>query len=123
MTKAFDTYATDAILALPREQLLLRIYDALLLRIHDAEASLKNGERARAGLAISNAFEIVSCLRESLDPTVGAACVPKLDQLYRTVSSWLLEANMTQSQDLLRSSRRILSKLKEGWDGAVRATS
>jgi len=123
MARGFDNYATDSILALPREQLLLRIYDALLFRIQDAEAALRDGERARAGLAISNAFEIVSCLRQALDPTVGAACVPKLDQLYRTVGSWLLEANLTQSQELLRSSRRIMSTLKEGWDGAVRATA
>jgi flagellin-specific chaperone FliS len=65
----------------------------------------------------------VSTLRESLDPTVGASCVPRLDQLYRTVGSWLLEANLTQSQELLRSSRKIMTTLKEGWDGAVRASS
>jgi flagellin-specific chaperone FliS len=123
MASALDTYTSDGILALPREQLLLRIYEALLLRIQEAEGALKTGARARAGLAISNAFQIVTALREALDPSVGAHCTSKLDQLYRTVGSWLLEANLTQSQDLLRSSRRIMSTLKEGWDGAVRASS
>jgi flagellin-specific chaperone FliS len=123
MASAIDTYTSDAILALPRAQLLLKIYEVLLLRIQEAEGALKTGARARAGLAISNSFEIVTALREALDPSVGAHCVSKLDQLYRTVGSWLLEANLTQSQDLLRSSRRVMSTLKEGWDGAVRASS
>jgi flagellin-specific chaperone FliS len=121
LARAFDTLTTDAILALPREQLLLRIYEVLLLRIREAEEGLESGARARAGLAISSAFEIVAALREALDPTVGAHCVSKLDQLYRTVGSWLLEANLTRSQELLRSSRKVLSTLKEGWDGAVSA--
>jgi flagellar biosynthetic protein FliS len=123
LATALDTYTSDAILAMPREQLLLKIYEALLVRIQEAERALNTGARARAGLAISNAFEIVTALREALDPSVGAHCTSKLDQLYRTVGSWLLEANLTQSQDLLRSSRRVMSTLKEGWDGAVRATS
>lgn len=121
MARALDTLTTDAILALPREQLLLRIYEVLLLRIREAEGALEAGARARAGLAISSAFEIVAALRDALDPGAGAHCVAKLDQLYRTVCSWLLEANLTQSQELLRSSRKIMSTLKEGWDGAVRA--
>jgi flagellar biosynthetic protein FliS len=123
LATALDSYTSDAILAMPREQLLLKIYEVLLVRIQEAERALTTGARARAGLAISNAFEIVTALREALDQSVGAHCTSKLDQLYRTVGSWLLEANLTQSQDLLRSSRRVMSTLKEGWDGAVRATS
>lgn len=122
MASALETFTTDAILALPREQLLLKIYEVLLLRIREAEGALETEERARAGLAISSAFEIVAALRDSLDASVGAHCVAKLDQLYRTVGSWLLEANLTQSQELLRSSRRVMTTLKEGWDVAVRAS-
>jgi flagellar biosynthetic protein FliS len=123
MGSALDSYASDTVHSLPRGQLLLRIYDTLLVRVQEAEAALRGGNRARAGLAISRAFDIVSALREALDRDAGAACVPRLDQLYRTVGTWLLEANVTQSPDLLRSSRRILTTLKEGWDGAVRANS
>ena len=123
MTNALDTYRRDAVLALPRERLLLRIYDALMVRLQDAEEALGAGQRARAGRAISKAFEIVSALRESLDPAAGADCTTHLDRLYRTVSAWLLEANLRQSPDLVRSSRKILGTLKEGWEGAVRASS
>ncbi len=121
MTTAIDTYRRDAVLALPREELLLRIYDALLLRLHEAEEAVVAGERPRAGKAISRAFEIVTALREALDGSTGAECVPRLDQLYRTVSAWLLEANLTQSPALLRSSRKVVGKLKDGWNGAVAA--
>src|SRR5262245_3882333 len=113
MQNAIDTYQQDAVLSLPREQLLLRIYDALLLRVEDARLALAAGDRGRAGRAISKAFDIVSALRDALDASTGAECVPKLDQLYRTVCSWLLEANLTQSQELLESSRRVLGILKE----------
>ena len=123
MTNALDTYRRDGVLALPRERLLLRIYEALMVRLQDAEEALAAGQRARAGRAISRAFEIVSALRESLDPAAGADCTTQLDRLYRTVSAWLLEANLRQSPDLVRSSRKILGTLKEGWEGAVRASS
>jgi flagellin-specific chaperone FliS len=108
---------------MPREQLLLKIFDAALLSLQDAEAALAAADRPRAGRAISKAFDIVTALREALDPSAGAPCTPHLDQLYRTVSAWLLEANLTQSAPLLRSSRKILGTLKEGFDGAVRSVA
>ena len=123
MATAVETYRRDVVLALPKEQLLLKIFDALLLSIDDAEQALAAADRPRAGRAISKAFDIVTALREALDPSAGAACTPQLDQLYRTVSAWLLEANLTQSAALLRSSRKILGTLKEGWNGAVRSTN
>lgn len=121
MTNALEAYRSDSILALPREQLLLRIYEALLGRIGEAEIALGSGDRAAAGRAISKAFEIVSALRDALRPETGAKCVPSLDQLYRTVGQWLLEANLTQSPQLLASTRRVVGTLKEGWDVAVQS--
>ncbi len=119
MTTAYQAYQQDSVMALPAEQLLLRIYDALLRRIEEARRALNSRDRARAGVAISKSLEIVSALREALEPTTGAPCVPKLDQLYRTVSTWLVEANIQQSPQLLDSSRRVIGTLKEGWDAAV----
>jgi flagellar protein FliS len=120
MRTGYQAYQQDSVLALPREQILLRIYDALLRRIEEARLALDGGDRGKAGVAISKSLDIVSALREALDPATGATCVPKLDQLYRTVSSWLVEANVRQSPRLLESSRHVIGTLKEGWDGAVR---
>ncbi len=119
MTTACETYHRDAVLALPKEQLLLRVYETLLRQLDSAGNALAAGERATAGRAISRSLDIVTALRDALDHSNGAHCVPKLDQLYRTVSAWLLEANLAQSAQLVRSSRRVLATLKEGWDGAV----
>ena len=121
MTAAADVYRRDGVLALPKEQLLLRLYDALLLRLDEGQAAIAAGERPRAGRAISKAFDIVTALRDALDPASDADCVAQLDRLYRTVGAWLLEANLTQSAALLASSRRILGTLKDGWHGAVAA--
>ncbi len=121
MSTGYQAYQQDSVLALPREQILLRIYDALLRRIEEARQALDGGDRGRAGVAIGKSLDIVAALREALDPATGAACVPKLDQLYRTISAWLVEANLQQSPRFLESSRRLVGTLKEGWDGAVRA--
>lgn len=122
MANATDVYRREAVLSMPKEDLLLRILGALLLRIDEAEAALASGDRARAGRAISRAFDIVNALREALDPGAGADCVPQLDRIYRTVSAWLLEANLTRSTELLHSSRRVLACIKEGFDGAAAST-
>lgn len=119
MKSGYQAYHQDGVLALPREQLLLKIYDALLRRIEEARRAVDGGDRGRAGAAISRSLDIVAALREALDPATGATCVPKLDQLYRTVSNWLVEANLHQSPQLLESSKRVIGTLKEGWDGAV----
>jgi flagellar biosynthetic protein FliS len=123
VSTAYASYHVDAILALPPAQLLLRVYDALLLRIREADEAFCAGDRARAGNSISRAFDIVNALREALDGSRGAECVPPLDRLYRTVGAWLLEANLTQSRELLQSTQRVMAKLKEGWDGAARDAS
>lgn len=119
MATAYQSYHQESVLSLPREQLLLRIYDALLRRIEEARCALGEDDRARAGRAITRSLEIVAALRDALDPSVGADCVPRLDQLYRTVSNWLVEANVRRSPELLDSSKRVIGTLKEGWHGAV----
>ncbi|MSR46773.1 MAG: flagellar protein FliS [Planctomycetes bacterium] len=119
MTTVYEAYQRDSLLAMPREQLLLKIYDALLRRIEEARRAVEHGEPGRAGLAIGKSLDIMAALRDSLDAKTGAECVPKLDQLYRTVCQWLVEANMTQSPRLLESSRKVIGTLKEGWDGAI----
>ena len=119
MDPGYQAYQRDSILAMPREQLLLKIYDALLRRIEEARVALCKSERGHAGVAISRALEIVAALRDALDPATGAPCVPKLDQLYRTVSQWLVDANVRQAPELLESSRKIIGTLKEGWNGAT----
>ncbi|MBM4016343.1 MAG: flagellar protein FliS [Planctomycetes bacterium] len=121
MKTGYQAYQQDSVLALPREQILLRIYDALLRRIEEARLALEGGDRGRTGVAIGKSLDIVAALRDALNPVIGAECMPKLDQLYRTVSAWLVEANLQQSPQFLESSRRVVGTLKEGWDGAVRS--
>ncbi len=114
-----DVYKSDGFLSMPREQVLLRLYDGLLRRLSEAERMLENGDHQGAGRSIGKALAIVTALREALDPTVEADAVPLLDQLYGTVSHWLLEANLNRSAERISTSRRIVTTLKEGWDGAV----
>jgi flagellar protein FliS len=113
------TYKSDSILSLPPEQVLLRLYEGLIVRLEQAQTLFEGGDRARAGTAITRSLAIVNALREALDRSVETPAVPMLDQLYGVVSQWLLEANLKQSKDRIQNSLKVLRTLKEGWDGAV----
>ena len=123
MNQITQTYRQDSILAMPREQILLKLYDSLLLKLEDARQRMEGNDRAGAGQAISQALSIVAALREARDHSVQAEATPQLDGLYQTISTWLLEANRHQAVEPLESSCQVLSILKEGWDGAVRELS
>ena len=114
-----STYQADSILSMPPEQILLRLYDALVTRLVDAEQQLEQGNRKQAATAISRSLHIVTALREALDPSIEADAIPNLDRLYGLVSQWLLEANLNQSPDLVRNSTKIVKTLRDGWTQAV----
>ncbi len=114
-----STYQQDKFLSMPKEQILLQLYDGLLRRLQDAETLLSQGDQKQASQAIGKSLAIVNALREALDFNVGAEAAPLLDQLYGTVSHWLLQANLEQNTAHVTSSRQVVSLLKEGWDGAV----
>ena len=118
-----DTYRRDSVLSMNSQQILLELYKVLLLRLEQAEEHLRVGNRAKTGSAISEALAIVSALSESLDRGSEARAVPLLDTLYRTVSDWLLEANLRQDASRIESSHRVLAVLKRGWDEAVLQTA
>ena len=119
MRRLADTYRQDSVLSMTPEQVLLRLYDGLLLRIAEAERALADGQRGLVGEAVGRALDILGTLRESLDVNSEAAAVPQLDQLYETVSHWLLQANLHQSDEPLQNSRRVLEVLQRGWKDAI----
>ena len=118
-----QTYKEDSLLSMPREQILLKLYDGVLLRLRTARNRIESGSRAEAGQAVTQALSIVAALREALDRSVPADALPRLDELYETVSHWLIEANVHQSVESIDSCLQILGTLKEGWDGAVQQLS
>jgi flagellar protein FliS len=114
-----QTYHNDSVLSLPPGQLLLRLYDCALMRLQQAEEMLRAGNQPEASRALSKGLAIVSHLRENLRLDTEAEAAPLLDELYGVVSHWLLDANLNQDAVPIQNSRRVLSTLKEGWDGAV----
>lgn len=119
MRRFADQYLQDSLLSMTPEQVLLRLYDGLLMRIAEAEQELAQGSRAAFGTSIGAALDIVAALRESLDHESGAEAVPRLDQLYETISHWLLTANLKRSAAPLQSCRQVLEVLQEGWKNAI----
>jgi len=116
-------YQTDAVLSMTPEQLLLKLYEHAVRKLAEARQRMIARDPAGAGAALSRVIAIVGALRAALDLDVEAQAVPLLDRLYATVNDWLIEANLRQEPEPIEASQRILSTLKEGWDGAVRTAS
>lgn len=107
---------TDVNAASPHRliELLFEAADESLL---NAQAAIKADDPARKGEAITRVIRIVDeGLRASLNPQAGELA-ERLSSLYEYVLRQLLEANRTNSHDILEEIRHLLGQVHDGWSG------
>lgn len=113
---AANRYVTDAVTTMSPAQLLVMLYDRLVLDLDRAEAALQTGHSAHQHLL--HAQEIVLELRSSLDLDAwdGAA---GLASLYVFVHSELVQANVTRDAARVASARDLVVPLRDAWRQAA----
>ena len=97
-------------------KLVVMLFEGAMLHVTVAIQSLKAGETAKKGRAISRAIAFIETgLRASLNKNVGGELVWKLDALYEYMSRRLLEANIDNKAENLEEVYRLLGELKDAW--------
>lgn len=99
-------------------RLVQMLMEGGLDRMAQAKGALSRGDIAQKGLMLGKAIEIISGLRDGLEPEKAEdpAAVQQLDALYEYMSNRLVEANGVNDADMIDEVARLLITVKSGWD-------
>ena len=99
-------------------RLVQMLMEGGLDRMAQAKGALSRGDIAQKGLMLGKAIEIISGLRDGLEPDKAEdpASVQQLDALYDYMSNRLVEANQVNDADMIDEVARLLITVKSGWD-------
>lgn len=108
--------AYGAAAAEDRTQLIARLMEAAIDRIHMARGHMERKEVARKGETLQRAIGIIDGLRASLDHEQGRDLSANLEALYDYMTRRLVEANMMDDTGRLDEVAHLMGELKAGWD-------
>lgn len=99
-------------------RLIVMLFDGAIKAISLAKIHMQSGAVAEKGAAISKAIAIIEeGLRLSLDKEKGGELAENLDALYDYMARQLLEANIHNNLELLDVVHKLLTDIKEAWEG------
>jgi flagellar protein FliS len=117
--KAVDKYKNRSIETSDPGKIVVALYDGFIKQANIAKEALRQGERARAGEAISQAIAIVGELHASLDGDKGdEQLADRLASIYMFVNDELLQANRENDPERLEDLIDLMSGLREAWQEA-----
>ena len=114
-----NKYKKTSIETANRGHLLLMLYEAALVHIKKSIEAIESKNMAKKGSHIVKAHDILNELQNTLDFKVGGQIAIDLDRLYIYVTEQLVEANLSNSVQPLKTSITILENLLDGWRVAV----
>ncbi|PIV81590.1 hypothetical protein COW53_03565 [bacterium CG17_big_fil_post_rev_8_21_14_2_50_64_8] len=108
-------YKHDDISSMPREKIVVLLYERLIEDLQDSISAVDSGDRVGMTKALNHASRIVSELRMALDHEVGGEIARNLDSLYSFVFSAILEQIVDRNAAHARDSIQVLAPLLESW--------
>lgn len=112
---------TEAQASSPLE-LVVMLYDGILRFTAEARQAIERGDIVARRTAVDRALAIIIHLQSTLDLEQGGALAAELHRLYDYVSTRLIDASMQNATGPLDDARKVLQSLREGWQGAARAS-
>ena len=99
-------------------RLVQMLMEGGLDRMAQAKGALSRGDIAQKGLMLGKAIEIISGLRDGLEPEKAEdpEAIQRLDALYNYMGNRLVEANQVNDAEMIDEVARLLITVKTGWD-------
>lgn len=113
-----DRFASQSLETATPGQLLVRLYDRLLLDIARGEAEQRASRHGAASEQLLHAQAIVSELMSNLDVDAWSGA-PRLMSIYSFLLTELVNANVQHDPDRTASCRRLVEPLAEAWREAA----
>ncbi|WP_278409005.1 flagellar export chaperone FliS [Pseudomonas rhodesiae] len=99
-------------------RLVQMLMEGGLDRMAQAKGALSRGDIAQKGLLLGKAIEIISGLRDGLEPEKAEdpEAIQRLDALYNYMGNRLVDANQVNDAEMIDEVARLLITVKTGWD-------
>jgi flagellar protein FliS len=117
-----DRYLADNVATASPAQLVVMLYDRLVLDVAQAEIALRAGNRHEASRQLQHAQEIVLELRAALD-TSSWSGADGLAQLYSFLLVELMSANVRADADKVSDCLAVIQPLRDAWRQALLITA
>jgi flagellar secretion chaperone FliS len=101
-------------------QLVLRMMQGALDRLHAARGHLQRGETAAKGEALGRAVSLIDALRACLDHERGGDISGNLAALYDYMIRQITLANLHNDPAPLAEVAALLGEIREGWETIAR---
>jgi flagellar protein FliS len=122
VTTLRSRYLNDSVSTASPAQLLIMLYDRLVLDLNHAEAALRDSDRGTATARLMHAQEIVMELRTTLDTSAWTGA-QGLASLYGFLLTELVGANIRGDADRVASCRALVEPLRDAWREASQANT
>jgi flagellar protein FliS len=114
-------YLAQSVATASPAQLLVMVYDRLVVDLTQAEDALRAGDRELASARLKHAQDIVAELRGTLDLSAWEGATG-LSQLYGFLLTELIKANVRGDADMAASCRGLVEPLRDAWREALQTT-
>jgi flagellar secretion chaperone FliS len=111
-------YMDDSVSTANPAQLLIMLYDRLVLDLSRAEAAQRAGDRAGAGQQLLHAQDIVSELASTLDVSAWDGA-QQLMSVYTFLLTELMGANVAGDPERTAACRELVEPLRDAWRQAA----
>ncbi|MBU4228877.1 MAG: flagellar export chaperone FliS [Desulfurivibrionaceae bacterium] len=105
---------------LSREEVVVKLYEALRIRLQAAIEEINDGNIARKAEHLSRGLAIVLELQASLDMEQGGEIAVNLNSLYNYLVSDLVTANLKNDTQKIVEALKVVEPLLEAWTEIAR---
>ncbi|WP_432978679.1 flagellar export chaperone FliS [Dactylosporangium sp. CA-233914] len=113
-----NRYVADSVSTAPPAQLLVMLYDRLVLDLMIAGQAMEAGDSATGSSRVYHAQEIIMELRATLDTTVWSGG-PGLAALYSYMINELVQANVNGDRARVETVQGFAEQLRDAWREAA----
>ena len=119
MNNPYKAYQKTQVTTASREKVLLMLYEGAIRFVKHAEVAMLDKKIADKGKMISKATAIISELMATLDFKVGGQLAVDLENLYVFMIDKLIEGNIRNDVECLRTVEQLLRTLHVAWQDVV----
>lgn len=119
MNNPYKNYQKTQVTTASKEKILLMLYEGAIRFTKHAIVAMEEKKVAEKGKYISKSTAILSELMATLDFKVGGSLAAELESLYIFMIDKLIEGNIKNDPECLRSVENILRTLYVAWQDVV----